>query len=683
MALPFETARLQALKELAAGRFGKIEPAEEEVLRLSAAAEVAYPPDTEEQPEVRAEFLRWLATDKDAASHIDPLGLRVANATVASAIDLDFCKAPFRLRFQHCTLKGGLYLRSAELSALYLLGCKAEEGISADGLRVRGNVFLRDLEGAGTIRLPGAEIGGDLACSGARLSAEGDALSADRAKVTGGVFLTEGFSCAGTIRLPGAEIGGNLDCRGATLSAEGKTLSADRARITGGVFLTEGFSCAGEVRLLGAEIGGDLDCSGATLSAEGNALSANGARITGNVFLTEGFSCAGEVRLLNAEIGGNLACAGARLSAEGNALSAGGAKVTGGVFLTEGFSCAGEIRLLGAEIGGDLTCSGATLSAERDALSADRAKVTGGVFLREGFSCSGTIRLLGAEIGGNLACARAKIRALVCQRMRLGGDLIWMEIQEPENTSLDLLGASMKTLHDDEESWPAAGKLVVKGLEYKDLVHHEPSTEKHLRRKTSAAQRRLDAEERIGWLERQDARIQMDPQAWMWLAKVFKEKDDVAGHRRIVREYRCRKAREGKNPLTRRAGMALAHLEENPLRILWAFVLLLAAGTGIFWVAAAGGEMPPTGKDAYAAWASGRPFPIAYPRFNPLVYALENELPVVRFGMDDKWAPDPNLAAHGRFWTYWFLAGARWLLILAGWVQGIVLTIGVSRRFRE
>ena len=98
----------------------------------------------------------------------------------------------------------------------------------------------------------------------------------------------DGFSATGAVRLLGAKIGGQLDCSGATLTNEGgDALFADGAEITGGVFLRDGFSATGAVRLLGAKIGGQLDCSGATLTNEGgDALAADGAEITGGVFLS-------------------------------------------------------------------------------------------------------------------------------------------------------------------------------------------------------------------------------------------------------------------------------------------------------------------------------------------------------------------------------------------------------------
>jgi hypothetical protein len=82
--------------------------------------------------------------------------------------------------------------------------------------------FLRDgFESAGEIRLIDAEIGGQLACNGAKLNASGDALCLDQAKIRGGVFLVEGFECAGEVRMISAEIDRDLNCRGAKLTASG------------------------------------------------------------------------------------------------------------------------------------------------------------------------------------------------------------------------------------------------------------------------------------------------------------------------------------------------------------------------------------------------------------------------------------------------------------------------------
>lgn len=591
MTLQLETGRLEALKALAAESFGEITPAEEEVLRLSASVGGVGPPESGDRPEVRAAFLRWLATDRDAAAHIDPLGIRVANATVTSALDLKFCRIPFPLRFTGCTLQGEFYLRSAKLLALFLTDCKAEHGISADGLSAQGDVFLRGLEVKGELRFVSAQIGGD------------------------------------------------LDCSGAAFAAERKGLNADRANITGGVFLTEKFSSLGEIRFLGARIGGSLNCSGAKLAGR-------------------------------------------------EAFNADGAKISGDVFLGKEFSSSGTVRFPGAQIGGSLDFSGSTLTAEGNAVIADGAEITGDVFLREKFSSLGTIRLPGARIGGDLDCSGARIKVLICEHMRLKGNLIWTAIRDPKNSYLNLHGASVKVLHDDDASWLARGSLAVRGLEYGDLTRHEPSTEAHLNRNVLPPQRKLDAGERIRWLCLQSERNRLDPQPWMWLAKLFKEKGQDGDARWVLLSFRLRQAIAGSwLRLPHRVLSAL--LSWEPLLVLLFFIAFLVWGHQVYQRAWDQRLIRPTAADAFTEGAGRKSsaqagqYAYGYPVFSPWIYALENELPLVKFGMDEKWAPDPNLVAGGRGKEYFSLARFRWFLILAGWVQGIALTFGINRRFHD
>ena len=67
MPLPIETARFDALRKLAAERFGPITPSEEQVLRLSSSIQNPASSESKDRPEVRAEFLRWIVTDNEAA----------------------------------------------------------------------------------------------------------------------------------------------------------------------------------------------------------------------------------------------------------------------------------------------------------------------------------------------------------------------------------------------------------------------------------------------------------------------------------------------------------------------------------------------------------------------------------------------------------------------------------------
>ena len=93
----------------------------------------------------------------------------------------------------------------------------------ADGAQVDGDVLLNEgFEATGEVRLLVAQIKGQLNLEGATLrppaspGAAGqsqddpDALSADGAVIGDSVIFTGGFKAAGTIRFPGAEIGGQL-----------------------------------------------------------------------------------------------------------------------------------------------------------------------------------------------------------------------------------------------------------------------------------------------------------------------------------------------------------------------------------------------------------------------------------------------------------------------------------------
>jgi len=583
--------RAKELERLARARFdaGLTEP-ELKILRDSASsADPPWPDEKTPKPEIRAEFLRWLATDAEAAAHIDPRGIRVWGATVPGTLDLDECRVSARLDFRRCEFEEEINLRSA---------------------RTRGIIVI------------------DSAVAG---------IAADRALMDGPLFL-RGIQAAGEIRLLGAEIKGILDCSGAKLTAKGSALSADRARIGGSVFLREGFECSGEIRLLGAEIKGILDCSGAKLTAKMVALNAEGARVGGNLFLREGFECSGEISLLGAEIEGNLECHGAKLTAEG------------------------------------------------DSLNADGAKIGGNVFLRRGFECSGQIRLLGAEIEGDLACVDSKIHSISCQNLTVGGDLIWYAIRDAGAARLVLNGAKIKNLRDDQDSWPEEGNLVLNGLEYEELTLHKKPTREQIEQGFHPAELPLNADERIAWILRQGPGRREEPQPWMQLRGLLEKKGDRKGAKHVLYRFRCLAADKSWF-LLRWWKKSFAWIEENEFRIAWPIAATLLIGTAIFSWGGNRGAMTPA--DAGAAGSISA----HYPKYQPFIYTLENSVPLVKFGMDNKWAPDPAPPFCQPWFpsvpwlhfisTYGVLVFTRWALIVGGWFQASVLAAALASRFRN
>jgi sRNA-binding regulator protein Hfq len=392
--------------------------------------------------------------------------------------------------------------------------------LAADDAKVSGGVFLRNVLCDGEVRLIGAVIGGDLDAEGGRFeNSNGHALSADAIKVTRNVLLANGFSAEGEVRLPGATIDGQLSAVGGTFkNPSGNALAADGINVRGGIFLGNGFSAEGGVRLPNATIGSSLDAGGGTFkNPSGDALNADGIKVVSSVFLRNGFRAEGETRLLGATIGGDLDAGGGtfkNLKSDKNphstehALSADRIEVNGHIFLTSGFSAEGEVRLPNATIGGNLEATGGTFkNPSGNALIADRIEVSGNVFLRDKFLAEGTLRLLDAEIKGELEVDDAWLDELNLESARVTGGFVWRKIviRSWWNGShpLDLYGAKVGTLADEEASWPKKGGLILDGFVY-DRIAQGPT----------------DAKTRLQWLALQDG---YHPQPYEQLIAVLRQ----------------------------------------------------------------------------------------------------------------------------------------------------------------
>jgi hypothetical protein len=136
---------------------------------------------------------------------------------------------------------GAVRLLSADIAgSLYCGGAKItgtdanHNALVADAVKVGGRVFLSaGFTADGAVRLHSADIGLQLDCSGAKITRtdkRGNGLVADGVKVGGDVFLRDGFTSAGTVGLRGARIDGGLFLQQATL-AHTVALEAQGARI--------------------------------------------------------------------------------------------------------------------------------------------------------------------------------------------------------------------------------------------------------------------------------------------------------------------------------------------------------------------------------------------------------------------------------------------------------------------
>ncbi|MEM1430909.1 MAG: hypothetical protein AAGG09_15745, partial [Pseudomonadota bacterium] len=445
---------------------------------------------------IRAEILRYVILGGCAAHPGTERGVMLVGAHIAGTLDLDWATAQGPVHLDLCDFAQAVRASGATLPALSLNGSRVPS-LNAHRARINGGVFLRAQEhvpfrASGEVSLSGARIGGQLACEGGVFeNAAGFALNAQGAEIAGGVFLrAQGdvpFRASGEVSLPGARVGGQLACEGGVFEkSPGFALNAQGAEITGDVFLrAQGeapFRAAGEVRLSGARIGGQLACEGGVFeNASGLALNAEGAEITRDVFLqAQGelpFRASGEVRLRGARIGGQLTCGGGMFeNAPRFALNAQEAEITGGVFLqAQGelpFRASGEVSLSGARIGGQLSCVGGVFeNGAGFALNAHSAEITGGAFLqaqgKHPFRAAGEVSLSGAQIGGQLSCVGGVFEngggfALNAQRARIEDGLIWHDVRAGAG-AYNFNSAHAGVLVDDLACWPATG-LILNGF---------------------------------------------------------------------------------------------------------------------------------------------------------------------------------------------------------------------------
>ena len=559
------------------------------------------------------------------------------------------------LRITHTHCQSGVHLvdaevsRSVEVLGSQITGDMAGLAFVADRLKVRGSVFLASgLRAIGAVRLPGAQIGGQLVCSGGQFSQpKGEALSIESACIRGGVLLDQGFHSWGVVQLSRARIGIDLNCSGGRLENQGRhALLAEHAQIENNVFLNrvpatnQGFHANGEVRLNGARIGGRLECNGGLFeNSRRRALSADNMDVGGDVLLGNGFRANGEVRLISAKVGCDLDCTAGRFeNSGGDALTLDGTDIRHNAFLQDGFHAVGEVRLLGARIGNNLDCTaGRFENAKGDALSADSADIRGNVFLRKGFHSKGTVRLHGAVTAGQLDCSGARFEnpkriALNLQQARFDA----IVLRGPDlrvDGHVDLFGAETSTLADDPETLDGQGGVLrLEGFVYKRFA---PGSLQ-------------EVNTRLKWLVRHTQRYH--PQPYDQLAAVFRRNGDVDEAKHVLIAKRRGRRATLKNLRSRWWD---AFMDRSvcygwePWRPLLLGLVALLIGLGLLIGAQRNGLViePPT------------------PWFIPLFLILDVFLPIVSLGVDSNWDIDTDRG--GTF--AWIVVVYLWFLTLVGW----------------
>jgi hypothetical protein len=420
------------------------------------------------------------------------------------------------------------------------------------------------------------------------------------------------------------------------------------------------------------------------------AIRGGNATVQGSLYICDSVMF-DEITLGRIVIAGDLSFAGLDVQTPSASICLDGAKITGNVLFTDGFKTKSSVQLHSAKMG-DLNCCGAVFSDAKALFSLDGVTINGDLSLSNGFSCRGEIRLPGAHILGNMECINAEIGSVTCHNMIVDADLMWVDIKDVGQSRLSLVGVKVKGFRDQRASWPKRGNLDLEGFVYEQLTVHADPTSAPIPEGELPARMPFSAIDRIEWINLQSENRIREPQPWMQLAKIAQGLGDDRGARHVAYRLACTRAERSPYPI-RLASKCFAWLREQPFRIAWSIGLILFLTTALFWWAGSNGAIAPREKDTYNAWAAGHTFPVAYPKFNPLIYSLENELPLVKLGQDDKWAADPShhsvSVASGCLlhWTWIFdsyglLIWVRWLSIVLGWVQATVLAAALTTRLK-
>jgi hypothetical protein len=364
--------------------------------------------------------------------------------------------------------------------------------------------------------------------------------------------------------------------------------------------------------------------------------------------------------------------------------------------LAPGFRANRAVRGVDASIRNSLQCRGARLAESGIALNLNRAQIGGSAFLDSGFQASGDTNLSNIQVKNDLSFNGSRVGRTIGEGARVGGDLIWTNVQDAPTTKryLNISGAAFQNIFDDEASWPTKDNLLLNGLTYRDIELRMSQDTSQGCTASLPPSIAFDLKKRIEWLKLQKPEDQLRPQPWRQLAKHQREIGNDRNAKDAIYIFRCVKAASSWLPI-RVCQIIFAALEKQPSWILLPICVCLLLGSLLFWQGEQMRAIAPIKSDAYVAWAQNSTPNEAYPKFSAFIYTLENSLPIFKLGQNDAWVPDPHYRPLSWFparpclaWTaslssYAFLSWLRIFLNLFGWFQAIVLGFALTNRFKS
>jgi hypothetical protein len=232
-----------------------------------------------------------------------------------------------------------------------------------------------------------------------------------------------------------------------------------------------------------------LDLNGSHVRGE---ILAPAIRLRGGANLCCGFESSGQVFFGNSRLGGDFdahagsfhysdAIPDAPWEAERPALFLGVAKVEGPIWLDAGFNADGAVDVNGVECGLLVCYGGKFRNPGNTAINAQGITISGSAALWksgnwDGMEADGMVLFDGAKIDGYFLATGDRFlgklserHGLSAQGLVVGRSFLWQGVELKNGATLDLRGATVNGLYDDEESWPLPGRLELQGFTYRDF----------------------------------------------------------------------------------------------------------------------------------------------------------------------------------------------------------------------
>jgi hypothetical protein len=246
--------------------------------------------------------------------------------------------------------------------------------------------------------------------------------------------------------------------------------------------------------------------------------------------------------------------------------------------------------------------------------------------------------------------------------------LLWKNVTLQNDASLNLSGAQLSFLLDEEKSWPKPGKLNITGLRYQGFGLDSPS----------------DVPSRLRWVR---LNAILNPQPYDQLAKYYRStganayadavlmaRDDVLYSNGDIAH------RIWGNFLKITIGYG-----HQPLRaITWSLVVVLM-GWAVVSIGKRAGVMRPTWPETVPP---SQTIP-EYEHLHPLLYSFDVFLPFVNFHQEHYWWPSSERSGECRILGQKIrISGSilryyLWLQIVAGWLLSAIFLAGVTGLIRN